>query len=55
MQSALVSLCTQKISSFEGGENLALAVQSENRGRISDGRSGGNNMFESSSGGKGVQ
>ncbi|KAG5535982.1 hypothetical protein RHGRI_023690 [Rhododendron griersonianum] len=38
-----------------GGENSALAVQSENRGRTSDGRSGGNNRSGSSSRGKVVQ
>ncbi|KAF7147414.1 hypothetical protein RHSIM_Rhsim03G0207400 [Rhododendron simsii] len=55
VQSALVSHFTQKKSSSEGGENSALAVQSENRGRTSDGRSGGNNRSGSSSRGKGVQ
>ncbi|KAF7152647.1 hypothetical protein RHSIM_Rhsim01G0101400 [Rhododendron simsii] len=55
VQSALVSRFTQKKSSFDGGENSALAVQSENRGRTSDGRSGGNNRSGSSSRGKGVQ
>ncbi|KAF7150288.1 hypothetical protein RHSIM_Rhsim02G0024600 [Rhododendron simsii] len=51
----LVSHFTQKKSSSEGRENSALAVQSENRGRTSDGRSGGNNKSGSSSKGKGVQ
>ena len=49
------SHCTQKISSFEGGENSAFIVQSENRGRKSDGRSRGNNRSGSSFKGKGVQ
>ncbi|KAI8538560.1 hypothetical protein RHMOL_Rhmol09G0113400 [Rhododendron molle] len=55
VQSALVSHFTQKKSSFESGESSALAVQSENRGRTSDGRSGGNNRSGSNSRGKGVQ
>ena len=44
-----------KNSSFEGGENSVLVVQSENHGRKSDGRSGGNNKSGPSSKGKGVQ
>ncbi|KAF7140776.1 hypothetical protein RHSIM_Rhsim06G0083000 [Rhododendron simsii] len=55
LQSALVSHFTQKKSSSKGGENSALAVQSENRRKTSDGRSGGNNRSWSSSRGKGVQ
>ncbi|KAG5530087.1 hypothetical protein RHGRI_030448 [Rhododendron griersonianum] len=55
VQSALVSHFTQKKSSSEGRENSALAVQSENRGRTSDGKSGGNNRSGSSCRGKGVQ
>ncbi|GFZ05626.1 hypothetical protein Acr_17g0011980 [Actinidia rufa] len=42
-------------SSFEDGESAALAVQSGNRGKKSDGRSGWNNGSSSSSRGKGVQ
>ncbi|GFY95706.1 filament-like protein [Actinidia rufa] len=55
VQSSLVSHCTQKRSSFEDGENAALAVQSGNRGKKSDGRSGWSNGSSSSSRGKGVQ
>ncbi|GFZ17639.1 hypothetical protein Acr_26g0009090 [Actinidia rufa] len=55
VQSSLVSHCTQKRSSFEDGESAALAVQSENRGKKSDGRSGWSNGSSSSSRGKGVQ
>ncbi|GFZ21302.1 Calcineurin-like metallo-phosphoesterase superfamily protein [Actinidia rufa] len=42
-------------SSFEDGESAALAVQSGNRGKKSDGRSGWSNGSSSSSRGKGVQ
>ncbi|GFZ01874.1 hypothetical protein Acr_15g0004830 [Actinidia rufa] len=55
VQSSLVSHCTQKRSSFEDGESAALAVQSGNRGKKSDGRSGWSNGSSSSSRGKGVQ
>ncbi|GFZ05681.1 hypothetical protein Acr_17g0012530 [Actinidia rufa] len=55
VQSSLVSHCTQKGSSFEDGESAALAVQSGNRGKKSDGRSGWSNGSSSSSRGKGVQ
>ncbi|GFS36788.1 hypothetical protein Acr_00g0048050 [Actinidia rufa] len=39
VQSSLVSHCTKKRSSFEDGESAALAVQSGNREKKSDGRS----------------
>ncbi|GFS44993.1 hypothetical protein Acr_00g0093470 [Actinidia rufa] len=55
VQSSLVSHCTQKRSSFEDGESAALAVQSGNRGKKSDSRSGWSNGSSSSSRGKGVQ
>ncbi|GFS46816.1 homeobox protein 6 [Actinidia rufa] len=55
VQSSLVSHCTLKRSSFEDGESAALAVQSGNRGKKSDGRSGWSNGSSSSSRGKGVQ
>lgn len=55
VQSSLVSHCTQKRSSFEDGESAALAVQSGNREKKSDGRSGWSNGSSSSSRGKGVQ
>ncbi|GFS34576.1 hypothetical protein Acr_00g0034760 [Actinidia rufa] len=55
VQSSLVSHCTKKRSSFEDGESAALAVQSGNRGKKSDGRSGWSNGSSSSSRGKGVQ
>ena len=55
VQSALVSHCTQKRSSFEDEESAALAVQSGNRGKKSDGRSGGSIGSSSSSRGNGVQ
>ncbi|GFS30734.1 hypothetical protein Acr_00g0013680 [Actinidia rufa] len=54
VQSSLVSHCTQKKLSFEDGENAALAVQSGNREKKSDGRSGGSNGSSSISKGKGV-
>ncbi|GFZ09851.1 PAM68-like protein [Actinidia rufa] len=55
VKSSLVFHCTQKRSSFEDGESAALAVQSGNRGKKSDGRSGWSNGSSSSSRGKGVQ
>ncbi|GFY94110.1 hypothetical protein Acr_09g0005560 [Actinidia rufa] len=55
VQSSLVSHYTQKRSSFEDGESATLAVQSGNREKKFDGRSGWSNGSSSSSRGKGVQ
>ena len=55
VQPALVSHYTQKSSSFKDGKSATLAIQSGNRGKKSDGRSGGSNGSSFSFRGKGVQ